>query len=96
MVRHMMRKAIMKALPLSARNKLEDDHRIGSKAKTEFRDAVTHFVNVQRKTDLSLEKQDMERQRKLVQNQLESDKGLKRGAYRPLSLVHMPNHPSRM
>ena len=79
MVRHMMRKAIMEALPESAKNKLENDYRIESMLKTEFRDAVTHYVNLQRKIDADLEKQHVERQRKLVQNQLDNDEGTKKG-----------------
>ena len=79
MVRHMMRKAIMEALPESAKNKLENDYRIESMLKTEFRDAVTHYVNLQRKVDADLEKQHVERQRKLVQNQLDNDEGTKKG-----------------
>ena len=95
MVRHMMRKAIIEALPLSARNRLEDEHRIGSMTKTEFRDIVTHFVNVQRKTDLSLEKQDTERQRKLVQNQLDTDKGLKKGCIQAPQLGEHAQSPKQ-
>ena len=52
--------------------------------RADFRDAVTHFINLHRRTEDSLEKQDTERQRKLVQMQLDDDRRAKEEVQAPV------------
>ena len=73
-----MRKAIIEALPLLVRKKLENYNRIESMPRTEFRDTVTHFVKLQREIDDNFEKQEVERKRKVTQTQLNN---LERGVH---------------
>ncbi|XP_042560131.1 uncharacterized protein LOC122129153, partial [Clupea harengus] len=51
---------------------------LGSMPRSELKDGVTHYVILHRKTEDCLQKQDIDRQRKLVQSQLNYVKGMKK------------------
>ena len=78
MMRHLMKKAILDALPPPVKTELDKDHHIGIMPRSEFRDAVTNFVNLNKRAEENMSKQDTERQRKLVLTQLDNAKGQKK------------------
>ena len=84
MMRHLMRKAILDALHPPVKTELDKDHRIGIMPRSEFRDAVTYFVILQRRAEENMSKQDTKRQRKLVQTQLDNAKGQKKTVQAPV------------
>ena len=60
---------------------IENDLRVGSMPRAELRDAVTHFVNMQRRIEDRLEKQDVERQQRLGQTQLDNKEGSRESSH---------------
>ncbi|KAI2647268.1 Elongation factor G-like protein [Labeo rohita] len=67
----LFRTAIVEAMPLTVKAKLEDVVGLNSKTHKEFRDHVVHAVEQHRKQELKIKNQEKELQRKLTQLQLE-------------------------
>ena len=94
MMRHLMKKAILDALPPPVKTELDKDHHIGIMPRSEFRDAVTNFVNLNKRAEENMSKQDTERQRKLVLTQLDNAKWKKKIVQAPVIEAPFQSYPA--